>query len=176
MIVSAVLGDFASSIVKVPREVITSRMQIGHDSSMHVIQQIVKRDGVRGLFRGFWSTTARDCPFMIILFGSYEGLKSRFDVSLLGSTILAGACGGVSGLVTTPLDVIKTRIMTIPTKKNVSSSGVRMAMRAMSTSAKYQMSMQIRSIYTESGIHWFFLGAVPRSVWWFCVCAIFFPN
>ena len=149
MIVPAVLGDFASSIVKVPREVITSRMQIGHDSSMHVIQQIVKRDGVRGLFRGFWSTTARDCPFMIILFGSYEGLKSRFDVSLLGSTILAGACGGVSGLVTTPLDVIKTRIMTIPTKKNVSSSGVRMAMRAMSTSAKYQMSMQIRSIYTE---------------------------
>ena len=223
VVTAAVLGDFASSIVKVPREVLTSRLQtlsIGNSGSAalttwDVVKVIYRRDGARGFFRGFWSTTARDCPFMMILFSSYESMKSnimhlpfvgdsdgRGRVGMGLSTLCGGVSGGMAGFVTTPFDVIKTRIMTagssvpeIQTKrhaKNVDSKHhqrsikqlpkrpqvvhARSVSTSVSASSPPTMYTTAQQIYTQYGLRGFFIGALPRSAWWFCVCSIFFPT
>lgn len=73
---AACVGDTFSSIVKVPREVVTARLQSGLDTEyLNAIKQkggflsgssayatanlVVQQNGVKGLFRGFWSTTIR---------------------------------------------------------------------------------------------------------------------
>ena len=75
--VSAVSADFASSVVKVPRELITQRMQTGqYKSSWQAVRGIFREGGVTGFFRGYASTASRDTPFMLLLFLSYEQFKS----------------------------------------------------------------------------------------------------
>ncbi|KAI8910237.1 mitochondrial carrier domain-containing protein [Gorgonomyces haynaldii] len=177
---SAITGDFVSSIIKVPREVITSRLQVGYDA--HLLQQyprqspfwitlkqVVKERGILGLFRGFTSTSLRDWPFMIILFTTYESFKQNHHVFTLGyieshpdetlstikSTLFGGVSGGLAGFLTAPFDLIKTRIMTSRGQANIPSVTVQLV--------------------REGGLRNLFLGAGPRSVWWFMVCSIFFP-
>ena len=75
--VSAIAADFASSVVKVPRELITQRMQTGqYKSSWKAVHSIFREDGFTGFFRGYASTASRDAPFMLLLFLSYEQFKS----------------------------------------------------------------------------------------------------
>lgn len=68
-------------------------------------------------YTGYWTTVAREIPFSFIQFPIYEGLKKGWR-NLQGSdtTPMQGAvCGSISGAissaVTTPLDVVKTRMM-----------------------------------------------------------------
>ena len=75
--VSAITADFASSVVKVPRELITQRMQTGqYQSSWQAVRSIFREEGIAGFFRGYASTASRDAPFMLLLFLSYEQFKS----------------------------------------------------------------------------------------------------
>ncbi|KAF8037409.1 hypothetical protein BT93_B0342 [Corymbia citriodora subsp. variegata] len=85
---------------------------------------IWKEQGLRGLYAGFWSTLARDVPLAGLLIMSYEALKDMTEYSKqilvsesnlhLSSTVeglaLGGLAGGFSAYLTTPLDVIKTRL------------------------------------------------------------------
>lgn len=166
---SAVVGDLASSFVKVPRELITQRMQTGqYRTGTEAIRSIMREDGCRGFLRGYASTCFRDAPFMVLLFMSYEQFKVwkiRLTFANQGpsqvlspwsdsETVLwAGVSGAIAGLVTTPFDVIKTQVMT--------SSG---------------KSMSIREAVRAVGPYGLFTGAGPRSAWWFCVCSIFFTT
>ena len=164
---SACVGDTISSIVKVPREIITARLQSGMDIKlMHkggsptiiTFKEIIKTQGPRGLFRGFWSTTARDWPFMCILFSAYESLKSshhRFvpgkteesKIDALYSTVFGGFSGALAGFWTTPFDVIKTGIMTNRAKT-------------------VKIVSVVNSLFAAKGYKAFFAGAAARSVWW----------
>jgi hypothetical protein len=165
-----------SSIVKVPREVITQRLQSGVDAKSFVkgyspaiqtFQLIVKERGVKGLFQGFWSTTLRDWPFMVILFSTYDAFKNNHlkmqnksggekDINNGSFTLYGGASGFLAGFFTAPMDIVKTRIMT--------GKGASRGVGAVAA-----------SIYRETGARGFFVGAGARSVWWFCVCSMFFP-
>ncbi|KAF9987639.1 hypothetical protein BGZ65_002728 [Modicella reniformis] len=223
--ISAIIGDLASSVIKVPREVITSRLQTGYYTNIanapiggvnagYVLRAVLRDEGVRGLFRGFWSTTARDCPFMVILFTTYENFKAYHTRSLvtqitsdpnyiasspvevkippMTSTLFGGISGFLAGYFTTPMDVLRTRIMTFKksaagakgptavvqeiTMTSISREMYREAiMKAMKTSA--HSNAVVRSMRLGQGIYGaFFVGAVPRSLWWFCVCSIFFST
>jgi solute carrier family 25 (mitochondrial S-adenosylmethionine transporter), member 26 len=206
VVIAAVIGDFASSIVKVPREIVTSRLQTSKGSSTAAItREIYSGQGLTGFFRGFWSTTARDCPFMVILFGSYESMKLRSSylpfvgdqqsLNMVISSLYGGISGGIAAFVTTPLDVIKTRIMTAaPCKQPAGNRGVsseqihtieqtrrraatsRSMTMSAGSSASNSMFEVSKSLYREGGTRMFFIGAIPRSAWWFCVCGIFFPT
>jgi solute carrier family 25 (mitochondrial S-adenosylmethionine transporter), member 26 len=159
----ACVGDTVSSIVKVPREVITCRLQSGMGrNAVSTAKSIVNEQGMLGLFRGFWSTTFRDWPFMIILFSSYESMKEHHHyftynpatrqiediedegISSLKSTIFGGISGGLAGFLTTPFDVIKTNIMTSDT---------------------IGMKEAAKKVYRQ-GATKFFTGGMTRSVWW----------
>lgn len=167
--VSAIAADFASSVVKVPRELITQRMQTdGSMSSTATARAIIREDGVRGLFRGYVATCLRDAPFVVLLFFSYEQFKVwkirltfasqrpaqvLSPMSDLETVLWGGISGGMAGFFTTPFDVVKTRIMT---SKGISSIG--------------------DVVRTAGGPQGLFVGAGARSAWWFCVCSVFFPT
>ncbi|XP_043252921.1 mitochondrial ornithine transporter 1 isoform X1 [Colletes gigas] len=93
----------------------TVRKQIG---PWQLTNQIIKEQGIKGLFTGLSSTIAREMPGYFFFFGGYEITRellakpnqSRDDIGWQ-KTMVAGAVGGtVLWFVIFPADVIKSRI------------------------------------------------------------------
>ena len=81
-------------------------------------RQILKNQGMRGLFTGLSSTIAREMPGYFFFFGGYEVTRellakpneNRDDIGCQ-KTMIAGAVGGsILWLVIFPADVVKSRI------------------------------------------------------------------
>ncbi|KAJ3351754.1 hypothetical protein GGF32_004082 [Allomyces javanicus] len=171
---SALVGDLASSLVKVPREVITARLQTNYYgtapmSGTAVAQRIVRDEGPAALWRGFGPIVARDAPFMVILFVSYETFKARYQVHVDSehiptgpSVLFGGVSGALAGFSTTPLDVLRTRVMTA--KPGVDGQRPRVGIVG-----------GLQQIYKEGGVRGLYRGSVARGTWWLCVCSMFFP-
>jgi len=116
--VAASVGEIMACLVRVPTEVVKQRMQAGLTPSMiSTIQSVMATDGVSGLYKGFGITLMREIPFSLVQFPLYEKMKSSI-ASMTGrpaqsheSAICGSISGGIAAAVTTPLDVIKTRLM-----------------------------------------------------------------
>ena len=174
---SAMCGDLASSIVKIPREVITQRLQTGqYASGMSAFQHIVATEGYRGLYAGFPVTACRDIPFMIVMFSVYENIKLHTGGLLHEywwcSALAGAASGGLAGLCTTPVDVVKTRIMTSGLQA-MKEAGMGGGVGRVRREGMWQVG---RRLVQEGGWGGLMRGAGARSVWWFCVCGVFFPS
>eukprot|EP01041_Mallomonas_annulata_P008171 gene8171-16792_t len=122
---SACGGNLAQSVIRVPFEVVKQRLQAGVDTSaMSAVSNIIKAQGFRGLYKGWGALAARDLPFDAIQFPIYEfmkvSLKKHFKRELYPweTSVCGSIAGGFTAAVTTPLDVIKTRIMTSPESYN----------------------------------------------------------
>merc|ERR1711871_1624420 len=107
-----------SSVVKVPLAVCIRSVQAGVYPNVFAAQrQIVRAAGVRGLFTGFWPTLLEDVPDMAFKFAMYEGLRelhTKFTnrpTTAQEDLLIGGASGCFAAGATTPLDVIKTRMM-----------------------------------------------------------------
>ena len=81
-------------------------------------RDIIRKEGLRGMFKGWWITLFREVPQFGIYFGTYAWLRLQFSQITgvppdeLGAHYLSLA-GGVTGVVTWcwyPVDVIKARI------------------------------------------------------------------
>ena len=95
-------------------------MQAGVQSTISAtINDILKSDGrgPTGMYKGFGITIMREIPFSLIQFPLYEYFKlavsrkfnrptTSYEAALCGSV-----SGGIAAALTTPLDVIKTRLM-----------------------------------------------------------------
>ena len=86
---------------------------------MDAARTIIRMEGISALFYGYKATIFRDLPFSALQFAFYEQeqdwakqwVGSR-DIGL-GLEIITGAtAGGMAGVITCPLDVVKTRIQT----------------------------------------------------------------
>lgn len=120
---SASIGEIAACSVRVPAEVIKQRAQASQfKSSIEAFKAILSNqsgEGVfRGLYRGWGSTIMREIPFTAIQFPLYEYLKRvrakylNVEAVSPGEGAIAGSiAGGFAAALTTPLDVIKTRLM-----------------------------------------------------------------
>lgn len=122
---SASAGEIAACLVRVPAEVVKQRTQAGvlgpKTSSWANLQYLLQNksgEGVlRGLYRGWNTTIMREIPFTMIQFPLYEQLKKTWsaydktEISLLKGAICGSIAGGIAAAATTPLDVVKTRIM-----------------------------------------------------------------
>ncbi|KAL7116531.1 hypothetical protein ACP275_03G010300 [Erythranthe tilingii] len=149
------LGGAASSIVRVPTEVIKQRIQIGQFvSAPDAVRLIVAKEGFRGLYAGYGSFLLRDLPFDAIQFCIYEQLRigyklaAKRDLNDPENAIIGAFAGAITGAMTTPLDVIKTRLM-------------------IQGSAKQYNSIRhcINTILKEEGSSAFFRGMGPRVLW-----------
>lgn len=82
------------------------------------IAKIHAVEGISGFYKGFGPTIMREIPFSLIQFPLYEKMKTVLKSRLLQRdpySFEAAFCGSISGGIaaglTTPLDVVKTRIM-----------------------------------------------------------------
>jgi len=141
-IVAASVGEVAACLVRVPTEVIKSKMQTnaeGASTLRATLKTVLSENDGRafapsvfgGLYRGYGITLMREVPFAFIQFPLYERFKVEWG-QVQGhetSPLQAAACGSVSGgiaaAITTPLDVVKTRLMLGSDKKGVPYKGVR---------------------------------------------------
>ncbi|KAL6977260.1 phosphoinositide phospholipase C [Sarracenia purpurea var. burkii] len=147
---STVLG----TAVRIPCEVLKQRLQAGiFDNVGHAIVGTWNEDGLKGFFRGTGATLLREVPFYVAGMGLYAESKKAAQ-RLLGrdlepwETISVGALsGGLAAVVTTPFDVMKTRMMTAPGGRRVT------------------MSLVVVSILRHEGPLGLFKGAVPRFFW-----------
>ncbi|CAL1380057.1 unnamed protein product [Linum trigynum] len=115
---AGVIGGLAASFVRVPTEVVKTRMQMGQFSSApNAVRLIVSKEGFKGLYAGYGSFLLRDLPFDAIQFCIYEQLRIGYkiaaqrDLNDAENAVIGAFAGAVTGAVTTPLDVIKTRLM-----------------------------------------------------------------
>jgi solute carrier family 25 (mitochondrial S-adenosylmethionine transporter), member 26 len=120
--VAASFGELASCTIRVPTEVVKQRAQaMAEHSSLSAFREILaaRHESVfRGLYRGFGITIMREVPFTMIQFPLYEAMK-RWQAKRVGKpkadALEAAVCGCISGGfaagLTTPLDVLKTRVM-----------------------------------------------------------------
>lgn len=118
---AGVAAGLVSSIIRVPTEVVKTRMQTGEfKHAFTALKTIVAREGARGIFAGYGSFLLRDLPFDAIEFVTYEQLKKGYKKLVLKDSrdlnpgehsIFGAGAGAATGLVTTPLDVLKTRLM-----------------------------------------------------------------
>lgn len=130
---AAASADIAVCAVRNPFEVVKQQMQAGlHTNTREAVRTILRVDGWRGLYAGYLSTVLREVPFDAIEFALYEHMKEAWrssgdsgagapgatpggikkDLVLWQNALLGSIAGGTAAAVTTPLDVIKTRMMT----------------------------------------------------------------
>ncbi|XP_016551120.1 S-adenosylmethionine carrier 1, chloroplastic/mitochondrial [Capsicum annuum] len=112
------LGGIAASFVRVPTEVIKQRMQTRQFASPpDAVRLIVSKEGFKGLYAGYRSFLLRDLPFDAIQFCIYEQLRIGYKLAAKRelndpeNAVIGAFAGALTGAITTPLDVIKTRLM-----------------------------------------------------------------
>ncbi|QPC71720.1 hypothetical protein HYE68_002472 [Fusarium pseudograminearum] len=158
---AASAGEIAACAVRVPTEVVKQRAQAGHHggSSAAALRAILSKYSSHGfvpmwreLYRGWGITVFREVPFTVIQFPLWEAMKSwgrrRRDgreVTAAESALYGSMAGGFSAALTTPLDVLKTRVML--SKESVSVSRI------------------FSQIMREEGSKAFFAGLAPRVTW-----------
>lgn len=144
-----------------PLEIVKIRLQVQGEVAKTVegvprrsAMWIVKNLGLMGLYKGASACLLRDIPFSMIYFPSYNHLKRDFfgesQTKKLGvlQLLTAGAIAGMpAAYLTTPCDVIKTRLQ----------------VEARKGETKYTSLRQCaRSIWHEEGFRAFFKGGPAR--------------
>lgn len=180
---SASTGEVAACLIRVPTEVIKSRLQTlsyGHGAGVltavkAVFAEAGGRGGLRGFYTGFGSTVGREIPFTCIQFPLYEWLKHQaalsararpgapkdalpapHHVALAGST-----AGAVSAALTTPLDVAKTRIMLHRRSFAPSRAPSPDEVRGVNT----RVLPTLLHVWRTEGTAALWSGVVPRTIW-----------
>lgn len=126
----------AAGFVMMPVTVIKVRYEsdfYAYRSLLGAGRDIVRTEGMRGLFAGFGATAARDAPYAGLYVLFYEQLKRRLAImtskgtsgdgtplaSVSSSTInfASGAlAAGLATAITNPFDAVKTRLQLMPAK------------------------------------------------------------
>ena len=126
------IADFAASFVYVPSEVLKTRLQLqgrynnpffhsgyNYRGTIDAARTIIRQEGISALFHGYKATIFRDLPFSALQFAFYEQernwakrWKGSTDLGVGLEIVTAASAGGLAGVKTCPLDVVKTRIQT----------------------------------------------------------------
>ncbi|CCX29783.1 mitochondrial carrier domain-containing protein [Pyronema domesticum] len=154
---AASLGEIAACSIRVPTEVVKQRAQASQFSSSwkalsHIFTANQGAVAVwRELYRGWGVTVMREIPFTVIQFPLWEGMKEwrgkqkGRKANPVESAVFGSISGGFAAACTTPLDVLKTRLMLAKQRQS-----------ALST---------FKSIVAEEGTGALFKGITPRVIW-----------
>lgn len=132
------------------------RYQVG---LLPAARELYRKEGSLGFYRGFQATLQREIPFACLQYPLYEMLKRTWarrrqadKLEAWRGALCGSLAGGVTGLLTTPLDVLKTRAM-LNEASNPSHMNFSNPMQAM------------RTLMAEGGVPRLFAGALPRTLW-----------
>ncbi|XP_041989371.1 solute carrier family 25 member 44-like isoform X1 [Salvia splendens] len=162
--VAGLMASFCSQAVFVPVDVVSQKLMVqgysGHATytgGVDVVRKVVKSEGIRGLYRGFWLSVLTYSPSSAVWWATY-GASQRVIWRFLddgnaapteGKILLVQAAGGISAgatstCVTTPLDTIKTRLQVTGHDKRPTTKQV------------------VRSLIADDGWIGFYRGFGPR--------------
>ncbi|RFU35925.1 hypothetical protein B7463_g391, partial [Scytalidium lignicola] len=143
------------------------------------------------LWRGYTALAARNLPFTALQFPMFEHLKVAFKryrekrgtytgslaQTAMTTAMSAGVAGSIAAVVTTPIDVIKTRIMLSAANESSESAALKkieMARKrgeslhtlAMKEGTTKRRGLEVaREVIRDSGIKGLFRGGVLRAIW-----------
>ncbi|KRX01139.1 Mitochondrial carrier domain [Pseudocohnilembus persalinus] len=147
--IAASSAETVANTFRTPFEVVKQQQQVGHDNLVrHTINEIYKTKGIRGFYAGFGVLLFRDIPFSAIQLPLYEIMKKgkQIDLTLFESVYSGAVAAAVAAFLTTPMDVVKSKMMT--QRDNY-----------------YKNSFHCtRVVFQEEGIQAFFKGAVYRTL------------
>lgn len=187
---AGILGDMALSVFYVPLEVLKTRLQLqgkynnpytkgcgyNYKGLGDAVSSIAKTEGASALAYGYKETLFRDLPFSALQFAFYERFRKwaiayngdSDDLPVTLELFTGAAAGGLAGTLTTPLDVIKTRIQTA----TIDTAGPHKHLTRESTTGSIGKMMHrfstlgaLHSIYSNEGILGVFSGVGPRLIW-----------
>ncbi|CAO2142993.1 unnamed protein product [Urochloa humidicola] len=152
------MASFCSTVlgtaVRIPCEVLKQRLQAGIFNNVgEAIVSTLQQDGPKGFFRGTGATLCREVPFYVAGMCLYAEAKkaaqhaAKRDLEAWEIVAVGALSGGLAAVVTTPFDVMKTRMMTAPPGTPVS------------------MQTVVLSILGKEGPLGLFKGAIPRFFW-----------
>ncbi|KAG2435801.1 hypothetical protein HXX76_006997 [Chlamydomonas incerta] len=152
--IAGAVAAVGSSVVKVPIAVCIRSVQAGvYPNVFAAARSVVDKAGPGGLFTGFLPTLLEDVPDMAVKFAVYETLRAVHmrlhndeRPSTLEDLLMGGIAGSAAAAATTPLDVVKTRMM-------------------CSASERPTITQAVRGILGERpGLGVFFRGVGPRAL------------
>lgn len=200
------VGDLAASIVYVPSEVLKTRLQLqgrynnphfksgyNYRGTVDAARTIIRTEGPAALFHGYKATLYRDLPFSALQFMFWEQFhawarqhKQSRDVGVPLELLTGGLAGGLAGVITCPLDVVKTRLQTqvndpaapgshaptaetSPQRRHISTSSPSTHRPRPGAVALHTSSVLkgLGIIYRTEGVAGWFRGVGPRGVWTF---------
>ncbi|UNI25068.1 hypothetical protein JDV02_010773 [Purpureocillium takamizusanense] len=174
---ASAVAEMASCLVLAPAEVIKQNAQMlrqdpasrnaNRSTSLRAFRQLAGPGAPGRLFSGYTALVARNLPFTALQFPVFEHIRSRLWQSRLKDRVdqsrgvwetgmvagaSAGSAGAFAAFVTTPSDVVKTRMMLMGPDDSIERS------------RKGAWSVT-RQIYHERGLKGFFRGGLFRSAW-----------
>ncbi|CAE8620937.1 unnamed protein product, partial [Polarella glacialis] len=117
-----VCGVLLSKAVKTPFDVAETRAMastpsgpgadtFGWDGSWLAVRETFDREGVAGLYRGYGANVLYKLPADAAKFLAYEALRGSGTLGALTPAVAGAAATLAANAVTTPLDVVRTRVM-----------------------------------------------------------------
>ena len=162
---SSACASVASCAVGIPQEVLKQRLVTNiYPNFRTAVATIARTEGVRGFYTGWVPTVARNLPYVVITFTTFNHWKTKELERQRKEIIGKGGDGGgkldtatslkfgvgaaiLGTLATQPIDVVKTRMMT----------------QAASSAAPYTSALQcLSSMITTEGPGILFAGLQPR--------------
>ena len=194
--VAVALAQIPYWIVRNPSEVIKTRQQSGLYteeyldaksvqliSSTSEFNTTVAASGWQGWYTGYWENVLYAYPADVLKFVCYEQLSAVFDIdkNVLNpaESALYGAVATASAQwITTPLDVVRNRVMARSFATRNSTDDVNMMEIEISPPIPFLMSYtaSLRTLARTEGLDGFFAGATPRVVKAFISGAIQFAT
>lgn len=147
-------GALAASVIRVPQEVLKQRIQADIYPNIFVaLPTVLREEGIGGLYKGYFATISRDVPWNALSFlfhAQFKRVFARFKKRVptnRENLFLAGAGGTLAAVIMTPVDVVKTRLMTQRISDAVQYKGI---------------IPTLQKILAEEGPGALFKGVVPR--------------
>ncbi|KAF4453447.1 hypothetical protein F53441_3906 [Fusarium austroafricanum] len=181
------VAEMASCLVLAPAEVIKQNAQMlqsnsheaaksGSSTSLQAFRQLAGNGVSRRLFTGYTALVARNLPFTALQFPIFEHVRETYWSSRgsgasepglietgLVTGLSAGSAGSIAAFITTPSDVVKTRMMLSAGDQSQSQSEV--SAKIEGKQPKKGAWKVTKEVYQERGVRGFFRGAALRSGW-----------
>ena len=174
---ASIAGAVFAAAIGVPMELLKHRLQLGTEAyrtPARALASTLSEDGVRGLWIGFGSTLARNVPYNACNFGLFELLVGQLrrhakSLSPDGCSLLAGAvAGALTALVTTPMDLVNTRLQTQAVGADLVTDG------AVATNFSGPIDCLVQVARVEGGVPALFQGARIRVAQYAPSALVFF--